>query len=273
VFGYATGLTGINYGVYGAATSPQGYGGHFSSVGAALLAESTGGVAGIFQSTSSPANPTIRLVENGTGAARLDFTNNASKNAWTMSGNPGDGTFNVTYGDGNNSLSVLSASSSGGVEIAGSVTLHNPATGKTTLVLGQGQDVAEGFDVAQPEKLTPGSVLVIDPNNPGKLMLSTTAYDSRVAGVIAGANGLDSGVKLGAGAFDYNVALTGRVYALVDASDSDIQPGDLLTTSAAAGYAMKALDHDLSQGAILGKAMQPLAKGQKGLILILVTLQ
>jgi hypothetical protein len=133
--------------------------------------------------------------------------------------------------------------------------------------------VAEGFDVAQADKLLAGSILVIDPDNPGKLMLSTSAYDRRVAGVIAGANGLDSGVKLGAGNFDYNVALTGRVNALVDATDVTIQPGDLLTTSSLRGYAMKAGDLLKSQGAILGKAMQPLAKGQKGLILILVTLQ
>ena len=84
---------------------------------------------------------------------------------------------------------------------------------------------------------------------------------------------MDSGVKLGAGNFDYDVALTGRVYAMVEATDAAIQPGDLLTTSALPGYAMKALDRSLAQGAILGKAMQPLAKGQKGLILILVTLQ
>jgi hypothetical protein len=36
---------------------------------------------------------------------------------------------------------------------------------------------------------------------------------------------------------------------------------------------MKAQDYDLAQGAILGKAMEPLAQGESGLILILVTLQ
>ena len=36
---------------------------------------------------------------------------------------------------------------------------------------------------------------------------------------------------------------------------------------------MKASDLSRSHGAILGKAMEPLAKGQKGQILVLVTLQ
>ena len=47
----------------------------------------------------------------------------------------------------------------------------------------------------------------------------------------------------------------------------------MLTTSHIPGYAMKATDPSRSFGAILGKAMEPLAKGQKGQILVLVGLQ
>jgi hypothetical protein len=36
---------------------------------------------------------------------------------------------------------------------------------------------------------------------------------------------------------------------------------------------MKAMDYMRAQGAILGKAMESLQKGQKGQILVLVTLQ
>ena len=57
-----------------------------------------------------------------------------------------------------------------------------------------------------------------------------------------------------------------------DAGYGAIQPGDLLTTSDSAGCAMKVSDHDLAQGAILGKAMTSLEQG-KGLVLVLVTLQ
>ena len=39
------------------------------------------------------------------------------------------------------------------------------------------------------------------------------------------------------------------------------------------GHAMKATDADRARGAILGKAMEPLRQGERGQILVLVTLQ
>jgi hypothetical protein len=65
------------------------------------------------------------------------------------------------------------------------------------------------------------------------------------------------------------VALTGRVYCWVDASQGAIEPGDLLTTSSTPGHAMKAADAAKAQGAIIGKAMTGLKEG-KGLVLVLV---
>jgi hypothetical protein len=105
------------------------------------------------------------------------------------------------------------------------------------------------------------------------LTISGHPYDSKVAGIVAGAKGLGSGVQLGGGQYDHNVALAGRVYCNVYASESNIEPGDFLTTSTTPGYAMKATDHSRAQGAILGKAMEHLDKGQKSQILVLVTLQ
>jgi len=65
------------------------------------------------------------------------------------------------------------------------------------------------------------------------------------------------------------VALTGRVYVRAEVSGGAIEPGDLLTTSAVPGHAMKASDYDRSRGATLGKAMSRLAEG-RGLVLMLV---
>ena len=96
---------------------------------------------------------------------------------------------------------------------------------------------------------------------------------SSLAGIIAGAKGQGSGVRLGTGQFDCDVALAGRVYCNVDATEAGVEPGDLLTTSTKPGYAMKATDHVLAQGAILGKAMERLGKGERGQILVLVSLQ
>ena|GEM_PF-601955 len=143
------------------------------------------------------------------------------------------------------------------------------------LELGKGLDYAEGFDVTpdDEQEIEPGCVLIIDPDNPGQLALSSVPYDSKVAGIVAGAKDLGSGVRLGIGEYDHDVALAGRVYCNVDATAAAIEPGDLLTTSSTPGYAMKATDPGRSHGAILGKAMEKLEKGQKGQILVLVTLQ
>lgn len=155
----------------------------------------------------------------------------------------------------------------------GNVEVRSLSTDETVIELGEGLDYAEGFDVSDKAEIIPGSVLIIDPDNPGSLKLSNKPYDKRVAGIVTGANGLGSGVRLGTDQFDFDVALAGRVYCNVDASYGEVNPGDLLTTSSSSGYAMVVKDHNKAQGAILGKAMEKLSQDQKGQILVLVTLQ
>jgi hypothetical protein len=160
-----------------------------------------------------------------------------------------------------------------GLTVKGNILVRSKSTGMNVLELGEGLDYAEGFDVTEDADIEPGTVLVIDCDNPGKLTVSRSAYDSKVAGIVAGANGIGSGVRLGVGQFDHDVALAGRVYCKVDATQAAVLAGDLLTTSDTAGYAMKATDYDRARGAVLGKAMQKLQLGHKGQILVLVTLQ
>ncbi|HKQ78451.1 MAG TPA: hypothetical protein VJ810_32425 [Blastocatellia bacterium] len=147
-----------------------------------------------------------------------------------------------------------------------------------------GADFAENFDVSEALEIgeattirvNAGLVVSIDPTNPGKLQISEQAYDRRVAGIISGAGGVKPGMMMSqAGTLadgQHPVALSGRVYCWVDASQGAIEPGDLLTTSATPGHAMKAVDPAKAQGAIIGKAMTGLKEG-KGLVLVLVTLQ
>ena len=143
-----------------------------------------------------------------------------------------------------------------------------------TLTITGGADLAEPFAMSSHD-VEPGSVVVIDEENPGKLKLSGEAYDKKVAGIVSGADGIQPGISmlqedmLEAGK---NVALSGRVYVKANNSAGDIEPGDLLTTSPIPGEAMKASDHDRAQGAILGKAMTGL-KERTGKVLVLVTLQ
>jgi hypothetical protein len=147
------------------------------------------------------------------------------------------------------------------------------ATVKQLTITG-GADLAEPFAMSH-DGLEPGTVVVIDEKNPGKLRRSTHAYDKKVAGIVSGANGIKPGISmiqedmLEAGE---NVALSGRVFVKADTSAGSIEPGDLLTTSSTPGLAMKAADHDQAQGAILGKAMTGLTNSE-GMVLVLVTLQ
>jgi len=157
--------------------------------------------------------------------------------------------------------------------LKGNLLVRSASTGATVAELGEGLDYAEGFHVSEKTRIAPGTVLIIDPDNPGKLALSNKPYDTKVAGIVAGAKGLGSGVRLGAGRFDYDVALAGRVYCNVDAIYGEVSPGNLLTTAPTPGHAMVVKDYRKAQGAILGKAMEKLPEGKKGQILVLVTLQ
>jgi hypothetical protein len=109
----------------------------------------------------------------------------------------------------------------------------------------------------------------------GMLLPCSEAYDPKVAGVISGAGEHKPGIVLDRRESSGNrvsVALLGKVFCKVDASTSSIAVGDLLTTSDVCGHAMKANDRDRAFGAVLGKALRPLANG-RGLIPVLVALQ
>lgn len=162
-----------------------------------------------------------------------------------------------------------------GPSVVDNLHVHGIASVASLQIRG-GADLAEPFDIVDHEKIEPGMVVAIDPDNPGQLRLAKTAYDRMVAGVVSGAGGINSGLIMQqegtAVDGEHPVALTGRVYVWVDATKNPVNPGDLLTTSLTPGHAMKVIDHEKAQGAILGKAMSKLEKG-KGLVLILVTLQ
>ena len=154
--------------------------------------------------------------------------------------------------------------------------LHVEGTTTTkVLAITGGSDLAEPFEISESQPILKGALVIIDEENPGQLKLSHQAYDKRVAGVVSGAGGINPGLTLtqeGVLEGGQNVALSGRVYALATAANGPITPGDLLTTSEVPGHAMKATDRERWDGAIIGKAMSKLEKGE-GLVLVLVNLQ
>jgi len=222
-------------------------------------ASGPGEISGVFGYSTDGVGVTGRSTNyNG-----IKAVTKSSEHAALAAGNEGAGPA-IYAAAGTNGVAAI---------FSGNVQVRSRSSGATIIELGEGLDYAEGFDVSDEKGVSPGTVLVIDPENPGELKISDRAYDAKVAGIVAGAQNLGSAVRLGVGQFDYDVALAGRVYCNVDASFGEVRPGDLLVTSPHPGYAMIARDMARAQGAVLGKAMEPLAAGEKGQILVLVTLQ
>ena len=147
----------------------------------------------------------------------------------------------------------------GDVQVTGDIRLANA-------------DCAEDFDIADAH-IEPGTVMVL--GDEGKLYQSHKPYDKRVAGVISGAGDYKPGIVLDKRQSQQPrqpVALLGKVYCKVDAQYAAIEVGDLLTTSATPGHAMKAGEASQAFGSVIGKALRPLHEGQ-ALIPILIALQ
>jgi hypothetical protein len=197
---------------------------------------------------------TLRLqTRDGRDRIRLDA---AQANIW-LGGNGADGDLAIFSNTGDN-------------KTAGNASIH--LNGQDGDIILRNADCAEEFDSAAPAP-EPGSVMSLD--ELGRLQPSRTAYDKRVAGVVSGAGDYSPGILL-----DRQqsmtpraaVALAGKTYCKVDAQYGAIEVGDLLTTSPTPGHAMKASDLTRSFGAVIGKALRPLASGT-GLIPVLVALQ
>jgi hypothetical protein len=190
-----------------------------------------------------------------------------------------DGEVGNTYGIGVSSGSMdFGVHSSAGYKwYAGGVNKMTLANNGDLSVSGniaaKYQDVAEWVPAA--EQLSAGTVVVLDSTKSNQVTSSTTAYDTRVAGVISAQPGITLGEKSDTKVL---VATTGRVRVKVDATKSPIAIGDLLVTSDVAGVAMKSEAVNLGgvqihrPGTIIGKALEPLAKGS-GEILVLLSLQ
>lgn len=123
-------------------------------------------------------------------------------------------------------------------------------------------DVAEFTEVDGDAEV--GDVLAIDPET-GHMRRSRTANDSAVAGVVSERPSVVLNRAIGK-----PVALVGNVRVKVSARYGAIRPGDLLTSSPLEGRAMKAARP--APGAIIGKALEPLARGE-GTIRVWLTLR
>lgn len=246
--------------------------------------------------TSSPAfplhiattAPNVMLAESSNTIGTWSRLRNTSAGGhdWITissgSGN-GEGAGNLMFYDETSGVTRMILTANGNVGIgvtAPAAKLHVNGTTRTNILqITGGSDVAEPYNIAPAGRVAaaPGMVVSIDPQHIGQLRVCDKAADSTVAGIVSGANGINPGLTLtqegsvADGALP--VASVGRVWCWVDADAAGpIVPGDLLTSSATPGHAMKVVDRGAANGAILGKAMSSLESG-RGLVLVLVALQ
>lgn len=222
---------------------------------------------------SGSAAQAVHINRDSTASVRLRLENDeGSTDLYTDGGGMG-------FLAGGATRAFISSAGNVGIGVLNPTTKLHVSGETTTSVLNitGGSDLSEHFDIQSETAVQPGMVVAINPSNPGQLCVSSKAYDRTVAGIVSGAGGVNPGMIMGhQGTIangEHPVALTGRVYAMADATQHAIVPGDLLTTSATPGHAMKVTDYEMAKGAIIGKAMTPLAQGEKGLVLVLVSLQ
>jgi hypothetical protein len=245
-------------GVFGANNTPKGVGvqgngpdagvSGFSAQAVGVLGSGKTGVAG---QTNSDTDAGVNGRNDGKGFGVFGF----SQSGHGVEGHSASGIGIVGFAE-----KGLAGRFIGDVEVTGDIRLTNA-------------DCAEEFEVASADEVEPGTVMVLGKG--GILEPSQVAYDKRVAGVISGAGDCKPGIvldKRGAHLNRKPIALLGKVFCKVDANYSPVEIGDLLTTSLTPGHAMKASDQAEAFGAVIGKALQPLATGH-GLIPVLVALK
>jgi trimeric autotransporter adhesin len=253
-------------------------GGNYATIGGGVGNDSDYDYSSIGGGSNNLIEATGATIPGGANnVATGNYSFAAGQNAHANSNNSfvwSDGS-TAAYDHGPNTFTILATNGFHFVAGGGSVNIDaNGNLSTPVLTITGGADVAEPFQMSS-TAIPKGSVVIIDEEHPGRLKLSDRPYDRRVAGIVSGANGVNPGISLRQVNVlngDQNVALSGRVYVLADASYGTIRPGDMLTTSATPGRAMKVTDHARAQGAILGKAMTGLSQG-KGMVLVLVTLQ
>ncbi|MFN8474913.1 MAG: hypothetical protein U0822_22185 [Anaerolineae bacterium] len=255
---YGSNTNGTGVGVYGVSTGNDGvYGTSSSGTGVHGYSDSSYGVYGESFGNAVPGAAVLALARNPDAGIAI-YAANSSRDGTVVLSNGGTGDLIRAFAGGDNLFFR--------VDHDGNVYAHGSFRPFSL-------DYAEMLPAVEgPE---PGDVLVVGPD--GKLMRSTSAYQRNTAGVYSTQPGIL------AEAADHitgkvPLALLGVVPVKVTAENGAIAPGDLLVTSSVPGRAMKATPKLVGDvevyptGAVLAKALEPLADGQ-GVIQALLTLR
>lgn len=235
VYGASTATTGNGMGIHGFAQSPSGIGVLGDVASSCDTSCSAGDPIGVLGRISSTAS------EGAAGVFEQDFP---------------DGGGNIIIGRVVQSgvthfVNVFRVDSAGTVFANGGINTS-------------GADFAESFAVEGSRSgYTAGDVLVIDRSSKRRLTRTAIPYSTLVAGIYSTKPGvLASPYKMDeTPRSKVPLAVVGVVPCKVTAKNGAIHAGDLLVTSSREGYAMKGTNRNKMVGAVLGKALEPLAKG------------
>jgi hypothetical protein len=265
VFGKASAGSGFTFGTWGQSFSVNGTG----VLGEAKAATGTTR-GGAFYSTSNSGTGVLGSACNASSLANCTgvgvhgivngLNTNATAGLFEINGSDGGGNILLGIFDG---AHVFRVGDTGDVHADGGFYSN-------------GADFAEEFTVAgTPKDYQPGDVLVIDRDSDRRVGRSQEPYSTFVAGIYStkpGMIGSPHGIDEDASVPEIPMAMVGVVPTKVTTENGQIARGDLLVTSSKAGYAMKGTDRTRMVGAVVGKALQPLERGE-GVIQVLVTLQ
>jgi hypothetical protein len=286
IYGSANATSGANVGTFGVTVSPVGTGVEGVSDATNGGGNGTSGVAGYFNAITGTGNGVsgTTYTPSGAGVFGEAEAEGSTANAYGV-----QGTSSAPKGAGVAGMSSASAgvagyfdNASAGNLLIGAVNgthkFRVDGTGKGYFDGGEqtgGADFAESVAVARnPSPYKPGDLLVVDPSGKRQLKLSTQSYSTLVAGIYSTKPGVlateHSMNEIAAN--EVPLAIVGIVPCKVTAENGPIAAGDLLVSSSIPGHAMKGTDRSRMLGAVVGKALEPLASGT-GVIEVLVTLQ
>ena len=226
------------------------------------------GGAAVVVGTSVQAAPLIANDAAGQGAFNV-----GNKTASNDPGSPGTTGLTVSILD--NTDSYIIRGCAGGLDCADAyLRFRVNGNGQVTAdgaFTGGGADYAELIKVqGSATAFGPGDVLVVSAAQDRAVAKSSRANDPSLAGVYSTKPGFVGGGMMAGQPGFVPVAIMGIVPVKVTAANGPIHRGDLLTSSNIPGYAMLATDPQI--GAVLGKAMGELLKGE-GVIQILLLLR
>jgi len=226
------------------------------------------------------------VVGNSSATGNGVFGTSSSGNGVYGSSGSGVGVYGFNSGAANAGVAGVSDKGPGLVARSGTGNLvegYNSVGGSTRVfhidhngTYFAGSDFAEALHATGDKTAyEPGDVLVLSATALGTVEKSADAYNERVAGVYStrpGVVGADKGGVTRMDEDDLAVAIVGIVPTKVSTENGPIRIGDLLTTSATPGHAMRCDDRVKCFGTVLGKAIEPLSEAT-GMIKVLVTLR